>query len=289
MSVQQYEESIDDGSPIYLYEARYGKAPGAVFRYNSSVDDQVVNGAVWEAATIRHGEIAMSGNLDRSTLNLIAVEDISAADLFIATSPSEPVVLTIFRGHIDVEGLPREDSFFQVWVGRVLSSQWNPEEGTIELGCEPSGTSIRRLTLRRYYQYGCTHVLYGPMCKLSPTLHTGAGVVMQLEAGRDFLVRITAVPHGMDDGTNLNGGKFRALLPDGRQVIRSLSSTKLVSGDIYRMRLLSSFPENFVGLAFEVQRGCQHNWDACKSFDNLPNFGGCPNIPVKNPFTTSLE
>lgn len=285
-----YETTIDGRIPIYLYEVRYGETEGAVYRYTDSLLDQILFGSVWRSTVIRQGEIALSGNLDRSTLEITAVEDISCSDLFLKGSPSKPVVLTISRGHAFLTGDGEEASFVQVWSGRILSVKWEPENGTIIFGAEPSGTSVRRLTLRRFYQYGCGHVLYGPMCKLSAELHTGRGIVREIVSPTEFTMNIITPPHGMDDGTNMNGGRIKALLPDGREIIRSLVSTRYESAnDKFRMKLLAPAPELFVDLEFEMQRGCQHTWEACQTFNNLPNFGGCPNIPVKNPFATSME
>ncbi len=282
--------TIDGRVPITLYEFRYGETDGAVFRYTDSVQEQVIFGSVWQPAVINTGEITLSGNLDRANLELICEETISCADLFLKGSPTKPVVVIIYRGHAMFEGEGEEASFVQVWSGRNLSVKWQPSEGTITFGLEPAATSVRRLTLRRYYQFGCTHVLYGPMCKLSPELHTGWGVIREIVSPTEFLLDIGQPPHGMDDGTNMNGGKIKALLPDGREIIRSLVCTSFDAGkQWFRMKLLAPAPELFVGLRFDMQRGCQHTWEACQTFNNLPNFGGCPNIPIKNPFVTSVE
>lgn len=284
MSYDSIERSIDLGAPVYLYEFRYGEAAGAVYRYAGTAEDITAAGAVWEHQAIKHGEISMSGNLDRAELAIRAVEDIAVSDLFRASSPSTPVVLTIFRGHVDL------DDFIVVWTGRVLAVEFDPDNGEIEFSGEPASTSVRRMTLRRFYQYGCGHVLYGNKCKVSRAAHTAIGVVTGRISSREITIRFDDKPYSYGNGKILVGGIFRVLLPDGRLALRAISWAAPLGGTTnnFQLRLISVLPEIYVGLAFELQRGCQHNWSACKSFDNLPNFGGCPNIPERNPFVNSI-
>jgi hypothetical protein len=279
MSYSAIEASVDLGQPTTLFEFIYGTTSGDAFRYATTIDEVSLAGRAWSPQNLTHSEISNSGVLDRAELTVTARSDIEVAQLFIAAPPSQPVVLNIWRGH-SLTLTDGWDSFVRVWTGRVLSAAW--EEADVQFKCEPVATSAKRVGLRRHYQYGCPHVLYGRACGVSEIANTAPGRVASINNGQDLVVTLLTVPVNVTPAQMI-GGVFTLQLPDGRSVRRSITGAEAQGGSV-RLTLMGTVPELAVGMLIYVARGCLHNFDACKTFNNTSNYGGCPNIPTRDPF-----
>lgn len=286
MSFNAKENSIDDGSVVFLYDFQYGDAEEDSYRFASTAQDVVAAGRDWKAWPIKHDDITLSGSLDRATLNIQADLGISLTDLFIQAPPSRPVTLDLFRGHWSSDG-PMFDEFKRVWTGRVLSMQLIDDSTTAEFSCEPSSTSIKRVGLRRFYQYGCPHVLYGTGCKVPIGSNTAQAVILGVTNPRLLSVTISSTPYAIDPA-QLVGGMLDIEISPGRRGLRAIAGASWqVDGSIL-IYLLSPIPQMAIGMPVKVIRGCPHTFAGCRDiFGNTRNYGGCPNIPTVNPFVTN--
>lgn len=282
MSYELIETSDDLGAPVSLFEFIYGDTPGEVYRYSTTLEPVTLAGRAWLPHNITHSEIVSSGSLDRAELTVTARADIEVAKLFIAAPPSQEVRLNIWRGH-ELTLTEGWDDFERVWCGRVLAPTW--QEADVEFKCEPTSTSGKRLGLRRHYQYGCPHVLYGRACGVSQLANTLYGRVVAVNNGADLVLDIT--PSGALPLTSQYlGGILTVILPTGRRILRSITGATVESTGT-RVRLMSVIPGIAIGERIEIARGCLHTWDDCKTFNNTPNYGGCPNMPTSDPFRTN--
>lgn len=282
MSYAQRESSVDLGSPVTLFEFIYGQTSGDAFRYSTTAEAVTLAGRAWQPHGLKHSEIVSSGSLDRAELTISARSDIEVAKLFLAAPPSQPVIVNIWRGHAltNAEGW---DDFIRIWTGRVLNPEW--AESEVQFKCEPVATSARRVGLRRFYQYGCSHMLYGRACSVSELANTSAMTVLSVTNNRDIVVQLNNPPAAVTpDG--LSGGILRLNLPDGRVALRAVILAASVPGGV-RVKLMSAIPGLTAGMTGSVSRGCAHTFAACKTFMNTSNFGGCPNIPTKDAFRTN--
>lgn len=283
MSYASKESSVDLGSPVTLFEFIYGITEGDAYRYSTTVDAVTLAGRAWQPQNLRHSEITSAGSLDRSELTITARADIEVARLFIAAPPSQPVVVNIWRGHA-LTGTQGWDEFKRIWTGRVLNTAWL--EADVEMKCEPIATSAKRVGLRRNYQYGCPHVLYGTACTVSELANTSQARVVRVENSSTLVIELLAPPAEVTI-PRLLGGVFKLTLPSGRQVLRSITNAQAAVGGGVQITLMSGAPEAAAGLQCSVSRGCKHTFEACRSFNNTSNFGGCPNIPTKDAFRTN--
>lgn len=274
------EGSVDAGSPINLFEFIYGTAPGDVYRYATTSETIVAAGRAWEPFNIEHGPITSAGDLDRAELVLTTPVDIPVAKLFLITPPSREVILNIWRGHALEDGL---DDFMRIWTGRVLTPTW--ADSQLELTCEPVATSLKRIGLRRYYQYGCGHVLYGPICRANRGANTATGYISRVVDAQTVEITLTVEPVGFVH-TRLVGGTFRYEPLSGTRGLRTVTGVSLIPGGV-RLRLMSAIVGMQVNASADASYGCKHNWAACQGFANTPNYGGFPNIPTKDPFRTN--
>lgn len=277
MAYDDIEDSVDNGEPLFFYEFIYDVAPGAAYRYVADTQRRVVGGKVWQPFAIKHDEITVSGSLDKQTLTVTARNDIAITALYIAGSPSREVQVNIWRGHADTADIVME------WTGRLLNCTWKGPD--IEMSCESLSTALTAIGLRRKYQRGCPHTLYGKACRAPRLAHTENGTVATVNNRLDVNVTLSGAETGFT-AARLIGGVFRVTVDSGITEIRAITSATLIGGRQWRLTLMSQIPEIRTGLAVSVSKGCPHTFDACRdTFQNAANYGGCANIPEKNPFT----
>ncbi|QGF21050.1 putative tail assembly protein [Pectobacterium phage MA12] len=280
MSYDTIENSIDISKPVFLYEIIYGPTPQDVYRYIAEERDQVAMNAQWKAQSIKHGDITSAGTLDKQALTVTARRDIEIWDLYRVAPPSYVVRLNIYRGQLDI------GEFTTEWTGRILLAQRKDSE--VEFSCEPISTSLRNPGLRRKYQYGCPHVLYdNTSCMADINLHTAGGTVLTVEGVATVVIQLAGAQNGINPG-NLVAGIFRTYDSKGLMVRRAIVSAEDLGSRQYRLTLMSYIPDMGAGRMMSVSKGCLHTFAVCRdTFNNVGNFGGCPNIPTKNPFTSN--
>ena len=285
MSYNGIENSVDLGAPVTLFEFIYGQTSGDAYRYSTTLDEVTLAGRSWKPHNLKHSDIVATGKLDKAELTVTGRPDIEVASLFLSAPPSQPVQLNIWRGHA-LTAQEGWDEFVRVWVGRVLTCRWVADTANVEFKCEPVATSAKRVGLRRYYQYGCPHVLYGRACGVSELANTSSVQVLTVPSQVDIYVGHTGVGPALNP-SQLAGGIFTMKLPDGREARRTIVSAGNDPTYGLYLRLMSALPGVAVGAYGSVARGCQHTFEACKTFNNTSNYGGCPNIPTKDPFRSN--
>lgn len=273
------EASVDDGRPLYFYEFWYGDTQSDAHRYVADTEQTLYAGRMWAPMPIRHSEIVVSGSLDKQTLTVTAREDIEITALVVTRPPSRITTLHIFRGHIG------DDDARMIWSGRVLSGTLS---GTaeVELSCEPISTSQLSAGMRRKYQRGCPHALYKKSCGLDQSLHTETGSTTAVVNSMTVDVTLTGTDRGMTAAA-LSGGIFRVKLENGMTEIRAISSATKGEGRTWRIKLIAPIYDMGTLRPVSISKGCLHTYDACKTFNNTDNFGGCLNVPVKSPFAAN--
>lgn len=286
MSYANIEQSVDGGRVRSYFEFIYGQGRGDVYRYTGSTEvlitgalaPVIANRRSWQPWPMKHGPIHNSGSLDKASLEVTSSGTVEVARLFLVAPPSRQVQLNIYRGHIG------DNEFRRIWSGRVLTAAW--EDGEVKFSCEPVSTSTKRVGLRRNYQYGCPHVLYGSACGLSRSANTATGTIVTVLNQSRVVFRharraIVLSPR------DTPGGVFTLTLADGREIKRAIVGSASGGGTDIVVTLIAPVPELAVGSVASLSRGCGHNWDACLAFGNTVNYGGCPNIPSKNPFVVN--
>lgn len=280
MSYNDLENSVDSGQPLYFYEFIYGDASTAAYRYVADTVMRVYGGRVWQPFPIKNSEIVMSGSLDKQTLTVTAREDIDITALVVTRPPSRVTLLNIYRGHVT------DPEMAMIWTGRVLSGKLG-EASEVEFSCEPISTSLLAIGLRRKYQRGCPHALYGRACGADKSLHTESGITTGTTDVMTVSVSMSGDEHGLT-AESLTGGIFRVTLKTGIMEIRAISGAVNNGGRNWTLTLVAPIYDMSVGRPVSMSKGCLHTYDACKNvFSNGDNYGGCANIPTKNPFNAN--
>lgn len=259
--------------PVHLYRVVYGIGAGSKMLMTDAEDPLVFGGETYQPVQIKHGEINASGNLDKSTVDLRAPRTNPLVDLFRVYPPSQVVALTIYQG----ERNDPDAEFRAIWAGRILNFAIEINEATFS--CEPIGTSIQRPGLRRNYQVGCPHVLYGPSCRANKAAAT---ISRRVTAINGPWLTLPAGWFGTRDPAVYLAGLAEWTTPAGDRMSRTILR---VGGETSRDVMLGGLPTDLAVNGYvDLVLGCNHQLHDCRSLhSNIQNYGGCPWIPTKNP------
>jgi uncharacterized phage protein (TIGR02218 family) len=263
MTFATLETSGASGSPVELYEFTRGTS---AWRYTSGAEEVTHNLRVYTPAPIQRGGIELGQEMGRAALEVRLARGLDVADDAVAGIPSEVMALTIYRLH-------RGDAEVAVaWMGRVLTADYRGVE--VVLHCEPVFTSLRRIGLRRLYQLGCPHVLYGSGCGVDPLDHQVQGAVSAISGVTVTVPAADTPADGHFSGGVLAWSLYGAI--QRRMIAGHAGATLSLLGQPFGLE---------VGGTVILLPGCDHILATCSAkFDNSDRFGGFPNIPKKNPF-----
>lgn len=268
MSFDTYERSRTRGAPDTLYRFTYQTR---VFAYTDAEESITFSGTEYQPIPIDRNSLSTSGTLDKSTLRVDLPHDCEVAELFRVFPPSDVVAITVFQGH-------REDpahQFLAVWTGRVISC--SRETTTATVLCEPVSTSMKRPGLRRRYQYGCPHALYGPQCGVNREDFT---VEAEVTAVSGATVTFGVGWNGAFAETQFVGGLLEWENADGVTELRTILRVNTGPNSLVVSGKVAGLAE---GATVRLSLGCNHLMSGCNVFANIQNFGGQPWIPKKNP------
>lgn len=279
MTYADYATSRASGGPVQLFRFVYGELDSEVLAYTSHTEEVTVDhgGSVGEVTylprPVSRDNIVSNGTLDKSSVRLSLDVGTDLAELFRIYPPSRVVSLFIYEGHIE----DPDEEFIVIWAGRIITAARQGSE--LQLSGEPIATQMRRPGLRRHYQYGCPHSLYGAQCGASKAAATVSATVDSISGNQVTLVS------GWE-GAFAQGKFVRGTLewtPYGKSAeVRSIIRQ---AGDILT---LSGNPTDLeAGDAVDVVLGCNHQAFAptgdCQALhNNIVNFGGMPWIPTEN-------
>lgn len=268
------EESRYAGTPILTYLFQYGGGAAEYFAYTDAERGFDFEGVTYAAVPIQHDAVSVSGGrAERRDLKIRLSAKDEFLNLFIVYPPDQSVSVLIRGGHFD----DADSEFVAVFNGKVINVK-STADGWAEILCRPLWTASQQGGLRRHYQIGCPHVLYGDQCGATPLSVAAA---------------VTAIPslNQVTLNTGWEGvygpGKFRGgwlQWTSGantirRTVLRLSDDTLVLSGPVTG---LSS------GAAVDVFLGCNRQMNDCQDIHgNIQNYGGQPWIPTKNPVNTN--
>lgn len=277
MSYPDLDTSEADARPVELYYFSRGATPSEPapeeWRFTSAQYDFDTEfllypfGGIYASRSIRRNEVAQSSERGRNTLQLTVPRDFEIVEEFRRVPVPGAIGLTLMQVH----QRDFDYQFVQLWSGRVLSAQW--DNASAQLSCEPTSASLERNGLRRLYSRTCTHALYDGLCRVVPQ---PVSMLVSDQAGTRLLLDGAAL---LPD--EFAGGWVEAAADGGRK-------TMIVNHTDTEATLIH--PVEFEhGEAVLLYRGCDKSVAVCEGrFDNLPNYGGFPFIPDKNPFDTGI-
>lgn len=273
MTVAQYEEGRATGQPLELYRFVFGTEATAFIAYCDAEFPYDFEGDTYDPIPIERSGIHSQQSLDKSEMTIKVPSSSSISQLFAISPPSNKVVVIVRRGAV---GDPDQE-FPVVFTGQVQQTKRNGIE--TELSCVPSSVSIKRVGLRRHYQYTCPHVLYDQdpgSCRADKAAATVLDRTVDVITGNKITMAAGwAAPF---PEAKFLGGLVEWDGPYGRERRTILR----VTGNLLT---LSGLPTGLEASdTVDVVLGCGHDTEDCSVLhDNIVNFGGMPYIPTENP------
>jgi uncharacterized phage protein (TIGR02218 family) len=263
MTYDAHEISTYSGSPIEIF--LFDREGAQFWGYTSADEDQSYLGQTYSAIAIKRSKIEHSQDVLRNALTITMPMDTEFIQQYISSPPTDRIVLTIRRFH---EG---DSDIKSLWVGRVVNVSF--EESRVKVRCEPIHTSLKRPTLRRFYQLSCPYLLYGDLCQVNPDSYKLVTTLTGVSG-----LTLTSADFGAEADGYYTGG-YVELLSNG--VYNKRFITDHVGNDITVNLILQDV---VVGSEVNAYPGCSHNVTVCNTkFNNILNYGGQPWIPRKNP------
>lgn len=280
MTYTTIETSPAEGRPYYLYQFVEGDQ---VWRFTSRAQawtstDSGGETITWKPAAVAHGEVVQTSDIERGRLELTWPVSHPFARRFLAPMGNTPVTLTIFRGHEQVPG-----ETVAHWKGRVVGAE--VEGQRILLQAESVFSTLRRAGVRAKYQRLCRHALYGRGCGLDIALHWLTATVTEVAGNAVTIPAAADQPDGWFRGGVLRFGPQLGFITghSGAALTLSRPMPELVAA----IATPQTDPETGEALPVlvDIAPGCDLRAATCAAkFGNLPNFGGFPAIPGRNPF-----
>lgn len=275
MTYEASESSRELGNPVQCFFFKYGPNLGDYYAYTDSTEPVTISGVTYTPRPVNRDTINADGTLDKSSIKIRIDVGTEVAELFRVYPPAYVVSLIIRQGHI---GDP-DSEFLVIWAGRIVACERQDSEA--QLSGEPVSTSLRRPGLRRHYQYGCPHVLYGPQCNADKASKTLSATVASVDGAS---VTMNSGWNGAFAAAKFLGGLFEWTTDDGQLDRRTIIR---ITGDVLS---LSGIARDVAASdTVSVVVGCNHkpfaemDGDCLPLHNNIANFGGMPWIPTKNP------
>lgn len=252
-----------------------------VWTLTSADADEVYNSETYISTTIGRNEIENKNQLSRANVEVSFDLDNEMARRWMRQVTERVVGLTIFsknsNGAVSVS-----------WKGRLASVK--PERTAITLIFESVFTSLRRPGLRARYQRACRHVLYGRGCSLNKDDFAVFGKVTAVSNEVVTVPEAALYADGYFTGGMIEGpdGALRFITKHAGQNLTLIRALESISEGFVNAGYGKSYGMYYGGLGCRIFPGCPRERNTCNDrFNNLPNYGGFPFIPLRNPFDGS--
>lgn len=183
--------------------------------------------------------------------------------------PSERVFVTCMAMHRG------DDDAVVEWMGHVVQPEFTDTQ--LKLTCDPTIARRRAKGGGRRVQRACEVAVYGQglgQCNLLKEAFAIPAVAASVSGLSVTAPELAAAPLALD------GGFVEWTLPNGlverRTIMSQAGSTIELDYGAFALE---------PALAFIAYPGCPHTWAACEERENTDNYGGCLNLPSKNPWS----
>jgi uncharacterized phage protein (TIGR02218 family) len=261
MSFLNREKSPCSGHPIELYRFAMGEK---LWMFTSADHEvELSDEEKYQPVYIKRGGFIRGGDTRKATLDIEIMDSNPVAMLFRAGWLPQSMIVTVYRRHYE------DNESVMLWKGRIINCKWAGSAAT--LTSEPAYTLFRRAGLRRVYQIGCPHALFGPDCRLDESTWAVSGNVAAI-AGNTITVPMTS---GFASGYFVAG------------MIKAGDEYRMITGhEDGQITLLDAVAGLTTGQTITLWPGCDRSTACCTArFNNLDNYGGLPFLPKKNPFS----
>lgn len=266
MSFDSLETSLSSSQPVELYDFTY---QGLHLYFTSTDIDKTVAGIAYKASHLQRSKLTDSGDISKSTLNIVAEEDFAVSGLFEEFPPDDVVGLVLSR-------MQSDGTIETFWLGRVVNVAWPSNTSTLR--CESIFSTLKQPGLRRPYGRNCPYTLYDEDCQLH-IADFQSTLAVTSQTGNILTIADAAL---QADGFFAGGRVYWEASP-GFFVKRGI-----VNHTADQIEITHQMPGISGGANVVIAPGCAKDFLTCdEKFANAINFGGDPNMQQKNPFGQS--
>jgi len=260
MSYTAFENSEYSAKPIELYKFAMGANQ---WLYTSSDQIFTYQEEDYLPIYIKRGGFTKGNDADKTSITLEMAASNSVASYFRTGWLAEVMIVTIIRHHV-------EDSEYRIiWKGRITDCRW--KGSTCELVSNSVFTLFKRAGLRRVYQLGCPHMLYGNMCNVDKDIYAITGTIDDV-AGETL---------DIDGADSYSADYFAGGMLQFGDEFRLITAHSGIT-----VTILGPLETLVIGNTVTLWPGCNRTFDTCiNKFSNSINFGGLPYLPTTNPFS----
>ena len=269
MAFNDYELSAEDGQPVRLYEFLMGET---TWRYTSAESDITLASGVYKAMAIVDNGSKQTGDAVSDTLTVEAPNNCGPVRIFMTSPPTEPITIRIMSMH---QGMTTP---IVSYVGEVIQCNY-VSAAMSRLSCQTLSASMRRDGVRLSWQRTCPFAHYDPLtCKVDKNLHMVAGTVTAING---FVLTVPEMDAQLD-------GKFSAGMLEWTHPLRGSQLVMVENHTGSAITVFGEVGDIYEGAVVRLYPGCDRTTSACRSFNNLNNFGGAPRMPGKSPFENEV-
>lgn len=258
-----------------------GLTESKVWTFTSGDEPVEYMGETYTPVPIGRSEAETKNELSRANIEVKMDLDNSMGQRWLHDRIEAMVTLTIFERDED-------DEISIVWKGRL--SGVKPTMSEIVLNFESVFTSLRRPGLRARYQRACRHVLYGRGCSLNKDDFAVFGKVTAVSNEVVTVPEAASYDDGYFAGGMIEGpdGTLRFITTHVGQNLTLIRPLEGINKGLVNAGYGKSYGMYYGGLGCRIFPGCPRDRNTCNNrFNNLPNYGGFPFIPLRNPFDGS--
>lgn len=268
MTFDSLERSRTDAQPIELFQFVGTFSTWKMTTYQSSIT--AAGGTFTPLAGLERGVLKI-GTQEEDSLALditLPFDHPMVAAYAYETAPPQ-LDFTMFRVHLSDLTSP-----VTMWKGKVTSFTVEGRKAKFRV---PSLFSymLTGVAPQPRFQAPCNHILYDERCQVSLAANQHVTTVTAIT---DRIITVATNPYADNE---CNAGEL--VFPSGNQ-------SRMIVGSVGNdFTVTYPYSGLAVGSAVTLRRGCDHSFDTCKTkFSNGINFGGCPLVPDRNPFTSKI-
>lgn len=294
------EEVKRANKPVFLYYFNYQNAK---FYFTNFDENLTVTGGpvgkmtdpqVFTRAQIKHDRLEQTAELNPKSLNVTLAANDARLRSYFLLAPVSQIDIEIFRANRDtLTGDIDYDDLFLEFKGIAQSVGF--KDVLISVNFISPLLQEDRPIPRFFYQKNCNHQVYSTQCGVNAALFAttlSVGPVDRINKTIDLAlteINVDSPPRTITitDETFI-GGYFEDA--DGEKFGIMANQAGAGSGGGVRLWLEYWPPDIQEGDVITVFPGCIRIPRICNDlFNNLPNYGGFPYIPIVNPTTNSIS
>ncbi len=276
--------SREDSRPLELYKIVCG---GTAYFLASGNIDVVYGGDTYVASTCSRGNLAVNTTGQGRELIVYLLVSHPVCQRFLAQGiPPRDCVVTVYRQQ------QRSGATVQWWMGFASGISADGHQAQIRVPARtddaikirlPTVTATRDCPHILYSQIGGGHSLKGAACQVDRNASSVGGIPFKNTTTIASFAGATLVVAGVGtwpDQWGFAGEIVHAPTGERRTILSQIGTTLILNVPFFGLT---------AGDAVDLFAGCTHDLSdsGCgfDKFNNVPNFGGAPDLPSRNTFS----